>query len=259
MAISPDLVSGTTGTALERPTQSTQKISDIRRGNWLLSLEREQISQTHYQSPDMNPSNGTRLDQSNSGARNSLAVPSNSEATPAQTSLSWQKQVLVSANVVQSMPVAIVAEYPAQIGARSGISGLVADVDLNHAYTRPPLKDVPSLKLNEPISLSADSAVELEIMMPNTADVAAGGTNDNVAEAYSLRQIHLYSHEGKVQAWIRDAQLDEKRAVAVEAALRDDLKKSGWDLVGLAINGKKTASLLQKSQQRFQSHSVINA
>ncbi len=260
MAISPDLVSGTIGTALERSAQSTQKMSDIRRGNWLLSLEREQLSSlSRYQSPDMNASNANHDNMADGGTGNSLAVQAQQGTMSAQTSSSWQKSLLLSTDTVQASPSTSTA-YPLQMEVKSGGSALIAGSDLNKVYTQQVLKDTPSLQLNEPAAADLNGPAELEIMASNSAELAAIGANDsNVAEAYTLRQIHLYSHEGKVQTWIRDTQLDEKRTVAVEAALRQDLKKNGWDLVGLTINGKQMASLLQKSQQRFQGNSVINA
>lgn len=261
MAISPDAMSGNTSAVLERAPQSLQKMSEIRRGNWLLNLEREQISsQSRYQSPDTQPSNGANRSMSDGVAGNDMAAQRKLQGLPAQTVLSWPQPALATAHTGPSVVPAALASYPPQAEVKSVASALVVDSGLNNVSNRVALKDVPSLKSHRTIAEDLRGAVEPELMTPDATKVAAIGAEDAGAPGdYSLRQIHLYSQDGKVQAWIRDTQLDEKRSSAIETALRTDLKKSGWELVGLTINGKKMASLLQQSQQRFQSLSVNNA
>lgn len=261
MAISPDSVFGTAGTTLDRPTQATQKLSDLRRGNWLLSLEREQLaSRSQYQSPDMSASTGKGESADGAGMESSLPADAKQGLVSMQTSLSWQKQVFLSAKVDA---VSASAEFARDQGAtvlKPGASTPVIEADLNNVHIRPVLKYAPVLKLDVATAIDLNSTAEPEVMSSyqsqlGTPDFTGGNETGN----YSLRQIHLYSHEGKVQAWIRDAQLDEKSTAAVESALRNDLKKNGWELVGLAINGKKTASLLRVNQQRFLDQSAISA
>jgi hypothetical protein len=57
-------------------------------------------------------------------------------------------------------------------------------------------------------------------------------------EDYAERLLHLYEHDGDVQAWIRDAQLQPAQARAVAQALAMQLSVQGTRLAALTINGR---------------------
>jgi hypothetical protein len=102
-----------------------------------------------------------------------------------------------------------------------------------------------------------DGVVDTALANYETSSVVDSGMRSD--ENFGFRQIHLYNHEGQVQAWIRDTAIDSNRAVTVATAMQQGLKKNGLELIGLTIIGKKLATLLQASQQRHNNGSIFAA
>ncbi|WP_322401999.1 hypothetical protein [Massilia luteola] len=73
-------------------------------------------------------------------------------------------------------------------------------------------------------------------------------------EEYAQRLLHLYEHNGDVQAWIRDAQLQPTQARAVAQALAMQLSVQGTRLATLTINGRE----VELSTEPGQSHPVAD-
>jgi hypothetical protein len=65
-----------------------------------------------------------------------------------------------------------------------------------------------------------------------------GAATVESGEEYAERLLHLYEHDGDVQAWIRDAQLQPAQARAVAQALAMQLAVQGTRLATLTINGR---------------------
>lgn len=72
---------------------------------------------------------------------------------------------------------------------------------------------------------------------PGSAGVGTGIDGES-GEEYAQRLLHLYEHDGDVQAWIRDAELQPTQARAVAQALAMQLAVQGTRLATLTINGR---------------------
>lgn len=66
-------------------------------------------------------------------------------------------------------------------------------------------------------------------------------------EPFAERKLHLYQGADGVQAWIRDADLNQMRAHLVAQALNNELNAAGLKLKTLTVNGRKLDSGSQSS------------
>lgn len=78
-----------------------------------------------------------------------------------------------------------------------------------------------------------------ELAMPDEAAAAdAPAARQQTSEAYARKQLHVYRSNAGVQAWIRDADLNEAQARALVYAMADQLRGAGEKLSALTVNGK---------------------
>jgi hypothetical protein len=88
---------------------------------------------------------------------------------------------------------------------------------------------------------------------PRSAGIGTGIDGES-GEEYAQRLLHLYEHDGDVQAWIRDAELQPTQARAVAQALAMQLAVQGTRLATLTINGRA----VEFSAERGQSNPVTD-
>jgi hypothetical protein len=243
--------------SIER-SQNNQKIADVRRGGWLLSLEREQLS----------AKNSVR------SQRNARDEDTESTVTERKTGPTEIKHF--SAPVTSSFAVAIregkdvpkaEVRNVATIQNRDSNSLSSKNVVAVHNESETAistLRYLPNVtgKLSLEIGETLLDEVGNDVESSSSASYETSSVMDSgppADENFGFRQIHLYNHGDQVQAWIRDSAIDSNRAATVVTAMQQGLKKNGLELIGLTINGKKVASLLQASQQRHTHGSIFAA
>lgn len=213
-----------------------QKMAELRKGSWMLALEKEQLSRHVAYSPaheEMNPDMQRDL-QPSSDQRNVRAdtfLPSVS--------------AIEKASRLQSMPLEDALLNDMQTMC-SGLSrGAVANAS---PLTQPFLASgrvVESQKL----------AMKDEITPIPSEQV----TMEQESQDHAARQMHLYEKDGMVQVWIRDGNLQEASLVPVVQAIKSELKEGGKELAMLTINGKKVDGMSSQTSERHGDHVVLQS
>lgn len=97
---------------------------------------------------------------------------------------------------------------------------------------------LPAMAPRSSPEFATDAAGEAERYPANRPAAPPQSPGD---EDYTARLLHVYHDPDGVQAWIRDAAIDQVQARTLAQAMADELAASGTTLVALTLNGRKLA------------------
>lgn len=195
-----------------------QKMAELRSGNWMLVLEKEQLAQHVSYRPAEQYDSDAALRQKHS---------SNEIAKERSCAAVFPQAVLESSQLTPFSETARAEET--FIGDAMGISGKrsvnFADQNL----------------LIQPFKTSSTAAIKGWSVKQQPASSVERPLVKDAGDDHSSRQMHLYEKDGMVQVWIRDAYLSDTSLAPIMKSIKLELKESGKELTEVTVNGKRVA------------------
>lgn len=230
---------------LEMPTDmpdigmrsQNQKMAELRKGSWMLALEKEQLSRHVAYSPTRGERDLAMQEdpKSFSGKKESVQIGAFLPSVSVIGELSQlpdRQGIGMPANGEKTVTSVVSREavWGGAMPAQSFFaSGRVVDTKV------PAMKDAATLRSSEPVMM------------------------EMVDQDHVSRQMHLYEKDGLVQVWIRDANLPDASLASVVKSIRSELKESGKELAELTVNGKRVEDVSMHTQEQHGERIVLQS
>ena len=184
-------------------------------------------------------------------AADAHSAASGGEAAPseaaARTADSASAGVAAGVLAIARLPANGHAAMPALARAATGVGQSVAATlqqdpaaltaaNVRVAANAPANLPVPGMAPAPAPASAPQASDEMEQYSARRPAVPAQATAE---EDYASRLLHIYHDPDGVQAWIRDAAIDQAHARTLALAMADELAANGTTLVALTLNGRK--------------------